>query len=700
MFKKPYQLKPQSSLRSSDKRKLKESIKSTFPTIPDEQFETVFPVKSQDVSMCKFTSHSNDTGSLISIGPNPLWLRLDIVDGNTEVVNRDRKARRENVWVPTVYTLWICPEILSIVYTHGAVFEKLFDGADLMLPGLIMSRIALPIFAKGDIVAIGCFGNKAPLAVAVALFSSEEIKQKHVSGDWKGRGFRVIHTVGDTLWSNGTKTQPPQIPFEEKDLIVSGGATVAGDGDVVSDGEEEEADAGPEGKEEGQELEGDEGNAGNEARSENEIEETQQAISELSLTNSAEGDNGEEAEEETTMSPAEVDDLLLKCLYYSLKTTLLPDKEKEYLPLSGSTLYSSHMIPNRPKGTMLDIKKSSHKKLTKFLKAVEKKGVLKVKEMKGGETLVMAIYRNHPELQAFVPSWKPHGIGSSETNNASDNGTSSGTTNAGSSTNSSPGKNANDKIEILDLFKPVSKIFDFMNAAGFAISKDDLFSAVEIKKFVDEYVKSKNLICADNPRFIEVLKDLDLASHVLYGKQPSLSNPSHQEYEDRGMLMREEITSRLTAKMTQFYLFSHPRLMAESGGEPIIRRGTWKPIVITVERRQGNKLITKVTGMESFAIEVDEFVVEVRKKCAGGVSVSDIKTTSTSGPSTSTASPKELLIQGEKVVDVCKVLDERWYIPFSGALKSVGNAGKGKSNTMVQTSRFVEVNWKAKSSKK
>jgi hypothetical protein len=37
--------------------------------------------------------------------------------------------------IPTVYTLWLRPELLPTLTTHPPVVEKLQNGADLMLPG-------------------------------------------------------------------------------------------------------------------------------------------------------------------------------------------------------------------------------------------------------------------------------------------------------------------------------------------------------------------------------------------------------------------------------------------------------------------------------------------------------------------------------------------------------------------------------------
>jgi translation initiation factor 2D len=40
------------------------------------------------------------------------------------------------------------------------------------------------------------------------------------------------------------------------------------------------------------------------------------------------------------------------------------------LPLTASVLWAQHMQPSRPAGTSLDMKKSSHKKLSAFLKVI------------------------------------------------------------------------------------------------------------------------------------------------------------------------------------------------------------------------------------------------------------------------------------------------------------------------------------------
>ena len=66
--------------------------------------------------------------------------------------------------------------------------------------------------------------------------------------------------------------------------------------------------------------------------------------------------------------------------------------------MNASTLYSSYVLPNRARGRAAeaDIKKSSWKKLAKWLKASEKQGLIKCKEIKG-ELFLLSVNWNHPQ---------------------------------------------------------------------------------------------------------------------------------------------------------------------------------------------------------------------------------------------------------------------------------------------------------------
>lgn len=73
-------------------------------------------------------------------------------------------------------------------------------------------------------------------------------------------------------------------------------------------------------------------------------------------------------------------------------------------PIPASTFYSAHVLPARPSFTLSApsnelIKRSSFKKVTKFLQAAEKDGILKLKEHKG-DVNVLGVNSTHPDVIA------------------------------------------------------------------------------------------------------------------------------------------------------------------------------------------------------------------------------------------------------------------------------------------------------------
>jgi len=51
-----------------------------------------------------------------------------------------------------------------------------------------------------------------------------------------------------------------------------------------------------------------------------------------------------------------------------------------------------------PSGSSLDVKKSSYKKLSKFLAAMQQKGFVQVKELSKGVESIISIHHDHSEL--------------------------------------------------------------------------------------------------------------------------------------------------------------------------------------------------------------------------------------------------------------------------------------------------------------
>ena len=63
------------------------------------------------------------------------------------------------------------------------------------------------------------------------------------------------------------------------------------------------------------------------------------------------------------------------------------------LPLDCSKFYSGCMLPCRPAGVELDIKRSAYKKLSKLMKTMEKRGVISVKAIRK-EDHILEVHRD------------------------------------------------------------------------------------------------------------------------------------------------------------------------------------------------------------------------------------------------------------------------------------------------------------------
>jgi hypothetical protein len=73
--------------------------------------------------------------------------------------------------------------------------------------------------------------------------------------------------------------------------------------------------------------------------------------------------------------------------------------------MSATLFYSSHILPSRPShlssltSTPVNIKHSTYKSLTAFLKACEKEGLIKLKDTKS-ELVITGVFPNHADVLA------------------------------------------------------------------------------------------------------------------------------------------------------------------------------------------------------------------------------------------------------------------------------------------------------------
>lgn len=122
MFIKPVKTKSNTQLKSTERKKLRTKIETTF-NINEEDLNKIIPSKAT-LNFLKIVTHAGDLVGVYTCDRRPMFFELNS-DGDASNV----------VLVPTVYTLWILPDIVPTFTTHAAVLPRLAAGADLMLPG-------------------------------------------------------------------------------------------------------------------------------------------------------------------------------------------------------------------------------------------------------------------------------------------------------------------------------------------------------------------------------------------------------------------------------------------------------------------------------------------------------------------------------------------------------------------------------------
>uniref|UniRef100_A0A4W6EJ44 Eukaryotic translation initiation factor 2D n=1 Tax=Lates calcarifer TaxID=8187 RepID=A0A4W6EJ44_LATCA len=316
--------------------------------------------------------------------------------------------------------------------------------------------------------------------------------EMHSSG-MKGRGVCVLHTYMDNLWAFGDKSGPPSLPDAESE-----GQGVYGDG-CEADEEEEEKE---------------------------EVEKSCPDFTEI------------------------MDTLLVQCFLHALKSKV----KKSELPLLTSTFLRNHMFSCCPSGKQLDIKKSSYKKLSKFLHTMQQQhNLVRVKELtKGVESIVEVDWKN-PELRSFsVPEEMD-----SEAAPVQDEG---------------EGQTPYHPPEITTLYSVSARLEPlFLDANKSTSSSVQCFSSPVFFFPSDSYVTI-------NPTLCDCLLE-------------------KSEYQEIESLKWDDLFSRTLGRMQECYQAVFP------GQAPIIKKGHIEPIDISVASRGSNKKVTLIKNLEVYHLD-------------------------------------------------------------------------------------------------
>ncbi|KAM6924555.1 eukaryotic translation initiation factor 2D [Xenentodon cancila] len=524
MFAKPFRVKSNTVIKGSDRRKLKADLLAAFPLLSADELSELVPNK-EDLNVVKIYAHKGEAVTFYVLQKNPLFFEL------------------EKRLHPTVYVLWRHPALLPVFRTWPPVLQKLVGGADLMLPGVVVPSSGLPDVKLGDSCAVTVVNNGAPVAVGKAAVSTSEM---HSLG-MKGRGVCVLHTYMDYLWAFGDKSAPPSFPHTESE---------------EQDMNEEKCDVNENEKEEEVEKCEEQRGCGETATDqaccgfeELRLAEPEEDDAEISDEKEAQNQDDQKTPQET------MDALLLQCFLHALKSKV----KKSDLPLLTSTFLRNHMFSCCPSGKQLDIKKSSYKKLSRFLQVMQQQQKLvRVKELTKGVESIVEVDWKHPELRSFgVP--EETDIEATPLQDAEE------------------GEIAYHPPEITTLYSVSARLEPlFLDAKK---RKGMTMHPAEVRSVITEYVKKNELVDKNNKNYVTI--------------NPALCDCllEKSEYQEVESLKWDDLFSRTLARMQECYQVVFP------GQAQITKKGHIEPIDISVASRGSNKKVTLIKNLEVYGLD-------------------------------------------------------------------------------------------------
>ena len=197
----------------------------------------------------------------------------------------------------------------------------------------------------------------------------------------------------------------------------------------------------------------------------------------------------------------EIDEWLKKSLYHALVFKIKSENASSILPLSASSFYSAYIMPCRPLdvGAEIDIKKSSWKKLQKFLKAMDKAGLLKTKEQRG-ETMVISINYSHPGLQD-LRKYKTMESASIQSATAKETAAKEAAAKEVDAAKSKSSSTSSNQIEIQEIFKPLGNGLQiFFEEAKH--DKDGIYTIPQVRQVMMDYIKIHNSVDLQNQMWV------------------------------------------------------------------------------------------------------------------------------------------------------------------------------------------------------
>ncbi|KAL1862426.1 hypothetical protein Plec18170_001252 [Paecilomyces lecythidis] len=605
MFKKKPTIKNLAPLRSSDRRKIADqiiqdyhiSIPAAAPseTNPDQATATLSSNQTpanltairnallpDNTQSARFTTTAGpqlrEVQGTVYVGTHPegeeriLWFKIDHGPG------------ADGRFYPSVYTLWHFPRLVPLLQTPEFVMGKLCSGADLMTPGLANGPPFPKQAVKGAVVAVSSL-DKPTVPQFVGVCEIDVSSLGEVQGA-KGHAVRGLHWEGDELWSWSSSSRPGK----------PGPEFLEGWDQEVNDIEEGVDELTLEEETGDKPVEEDGG---------------------VSLSEAPEQQPEEVAvEKEKEPTTKEIDEAFVKAFIYALyqhkKDNASAPNHGLSFPIQPSALISSLVTPYLPiysaqQAQFYQIKKTSWKNVKKFIKHLDKAGLVKSKDRNGQETVILDVDFDDTLVTQFVPYKLP-------SKNAIENAgkpVSSGQKPTTSDGDPSVGQT----LTVQTLYRPTQKLTPTLFPSLSSSDPSNYYKYSDVSKRLDEYLESQGLVSKENRRIISL--NPFLANTIF-----TSSSSEDRSAQARGAVTRDGLLKRIVEDSTLMAPYHVILKNNQTIADVKPKQGQAPSVTVTLEKRTGSKTVTKVSGLEVFGILPSLLAEELQKKCASSTSVS------------------------------------------------------------------------------
>jgi translation initiation factor 2D len=346
------------------------------------------------------------------------------------------------------------------------------------------------------------------------------------------------------------------------------------------------------------------------------------------------GEEGEGEEEELS-----IDDQVYLCFAFGLRQVKADD-----LPLLVSTFYGQ-MMANAGESTGLEynVKRSSFKKMSALLGHAVERGFVESSERSEGVLQLDSIDRSHDDYRASGAQRFKDLLQSAASASAS-----AASSSAAAASSSSSSSSAFQLVELFRSPRLLSPIFEQSSddVEPWTTKPAPLYVKRDVLALLWRYVDA-NELTTNNGR--SVAMDELLAETLLR---------RHERHQN--IAAKKQLSELFVAKLLPYHAVTRD-------GHSYVTKGAAKPIELSVQRRQGNKMVTTVGNAATFRIEPAELAQQLQRQFAGATTVTD---------------QGQVILQGQHLAKLEQFLCTEYNVPqryiVSNALKRKSSKKKRK----------------------